>query len=174
MVIDVDGAMGHNSIYFSNLDGTSRSHTAQIDATYPFIEGFSATAAFRLNDARTTYNGELRLRPLTSRYKGLLTLSYKTPMDIWHFDVTGQLNGRGELYDRSEYPTYFNLQAQITREFRLFDLYIGGENLTNYKMKDPIIGASNPWNPGFDATQVWGPTDGAMAYIGIRFKLEKF
>lgn len=41
-------------------------------------------------------------------------------------------------------------------------------------MKDPIIGASNPWNPGFDATQVWGPTDGAMAYIGIRFKLEKF
>ena len=174
MVIDVDGAMGPNSIYFSNLDGTSRSHTAQIDATYPFIEGFSATAAFRLNDARTTYNGELRLRPLTSRYKGLLTLSYKTPMDIWHFDVTGQLNGRGELYDRSEYPTYFNLQAQITREFRLFDLYIGGENLTNYKMKDPIIGASNPWNPGFDATQVWGPTDGAMAYIGIRFKLEKF
>ena len=95
-------------------------------------------------------------------------------MDIWHFDVTGQLNGRGELYDRSEYPTYFNLQAQITREFRLFDLYIGGENLTNYKMKDPIIGASNPWNPGFDATQVWGPTDGVMAYIGIRFKLEKF
>lgn len=174
MVIDVDGAMGPNSIYFSNLDGTSRSHTAQIDATYPFFEGFSATAAFRLNDARTTYNGELRLRPLTSRYKGLLTLSYKTPMDIWHFDVTGQLNGRGELYDRSEYPTYFNLQAQITREFRLFDLYIGGENLTNYKMKDPIIGASNPWNPGFDATQVWGPTDGAMAYIGIRFKLEKF
>lgn len=75
MVIDVDGAMGPNSIYFSNLDGTSRSHTAQIDATYPFIEGFSATAAFRLNDARTTYNGELRLRPLTSRYKGLLTLS---------------------------------------------------------------------------------------------------
>lgn len=173
MVIDVDGAKGANTVYFSNLDGTSRSHTIQVDATYPFFEGFSATAAFRVNDARTTYNGKLQLRPLTSRYKGLLTLSYKTPMDIWHFDVTGQLNGRGELYDHTSYPTYFNLQAQVTREFRLFSLYIGGENLTNYKMKDPIIGAANPWSSNFDATQVWGPTDGAMIYIGFRFKLEK-
>lgn len=173
MVINVDGASGINTVRFENLNGQSYSHTAQMDATYPFFEGFTATAAFRYNDARTTYDGILRLRPLTSRYKGLLTLSYRTPTELWQFDVTGHLNGKGKRYNQEDYPTYFQLQAQVTREFRRFSLYVGGENLTNYRMDTPVIAAANPWSPAFDATQVWGPTSGAMAYIGIRFKLEK-
>ena len=81
--------------------------------------------------------------------------------------------GRRELYDQSRYPAYFQLQAQVTREFRNFSLYLGGENLTNYKMDSPIQSAHHPWSAAFDATQVWGPVTGAMAYVGIRFKLEK-
>lgn len=172
MVVNIDGAAGLHTVHFENLRGSSYSHTIQLDATYPFFEGFSATAAFRYNDARTTYDGTLRRRPLTSRYKGLLTLSYKTPLELWHFDVTGHLNGSGDLYDHSPYPTFFQLQAQITREFRLFSVYLGGENLTGYKISNPIINAANPWSPAFDATQIYGPTEGTMAYIGIRFKLE--
>lgn len=175
MVMSVDGIAGPYTVSFGNLSGKSYSHTLQIDATYPFFEGFTATGAFRYTDARTTYDdGTLRHRPLTSRYKGLLTLSYKTPMEIWHFDLTGQINGHGELYDRSSFPTYFQLQAQVTREFRYFSIYIGGENLTNYRQPYPIISAANPWSQSFDATQTWGPLDGAMAYIGIRIKFEKF
>ena len=145
----------------------------KIDATYPFFSGFTATGAFRLNDVKCTYDGVLRQKYLTSRYKGLLTLSYKTPMELWQFDVTGQLNGGGVLYDRSKYPAYFQLQAQITREFRHFSIYLGGENLTNYKISDPIKHAHNPWSTAFDATQIWGSVTGAMAYIGIRIKIEK-
>lgn len=173
LIVNVDGLKGANSVSFENLAGKSYSHTVQVDATYPLFEGMSATAAFRYNDSRSTYDGVLRRRPLTSRYKGLLTLSYKTPMDIWQFDVTGQMNGKGEMYDGAPYPTYFGLQAQITREFRLFSVYLGGENLTNYRMKNPVINASNPWSSSFDATQIWGPMDGAMAYIGVRFKFER-
>lgn len=173
MVVNVDGAKGAHTVSFENLNGKSFSHTLQVDATYPFFEGFSATAAFRYNDARTTYDGLLRRRPLTSRYKGLLTLSYKTPTELWQFDWTGHLNGGGDLYDHTRYPAFFQMQAQLTREFRLFSVYVGGENLTNYKVKNQIAHASDPWSPAFDATQVWGPIDGAMAYIGIRFKLEK-
>jgi len=173
MVINVDGAKGANTLSFENLDGQSFSHTFQVDATYPFFSGFTATGAFRLNDVKCTYDGVLRRKPLTSNYKGLLTLSYKTPLELWQFDVTGQLNGGGELYDRTRYPAYFQLQAQVTREFHYFSLYLGGENLTNYRIPSPILNAHNPWSPSFDATQVWGPITGAMAYIGIRFKLEK-
>ncbi|MGM9796114.1 MAG: TonB-dependent receptor plug domain-containing protein [Parabacteroides sp.] len=173
LVINVDGSKGAHTVSFENLEGKSYSHTLQVDATYPFFEGFTATAAYRYNDVRTTYDNVLRRRPLTSRYKGLITLSYKTPLELWQFDLTGQLNGKGELYDHTEYPTYFQLQAQVTREFRHFSIYIGGENLTNYRMKSPVIHASDPWSPAFDATQVWGPTDGAMAYIGLRFKFER-
>lgn len=173
LVVNVDGLNGEHSVSFENLKGKSFSHTMQIEATYPFFEGFSATGAFRINDVRTSYDGRLRRRPLTSRYKGLLTLSYKTPMELWQFDITGHLNGKGELYDQSVYPSFFQLQAQITREFRHFSVYAGGENLTGYKMRNPVIEASNPWSSAFDATQIWGPTEGAMAYIGIRFKFEK-
>jgi len=173
MIINPDGRKGINTFSIENLNGKCYSHTMQIDATYPFFEGFTATGAFRYTDSKTTYDGKLRMRPLTSRYKGLLTLGYKTPMELWHFDLTGSVNGSGELYDRSEYPAYFQLQAQITREFRYFSIYIGGENLTNYTISNPIREAFNPWSPSFDATQIWGPTNGAMGYVGIRFKLEK-
>ncbi|MBQ0046611.1 MAG: TonB-dependent receptor [Prevotellaceae bacterium] len=173
MVINFDGTKGAHTLSFENLDGKSYSHTLQVDATYPFFEGFTATGAFRLNDVKCTYDGVLRQKPLTSRYKGLLTLSFKTPMELWQFDVTGQMNGGGELYNREKYPSYFQLQAQVTREFRHFSIYLGGENLTNYKISNPIIEAHNPWSPAFDATQVWGPVTGAMAYVGIRIKFEK-
>ena len=168
MVVNFDGARGMGTVSFENLNGSSYSHTVQLDATYTLFEGMTATAAFRWNDVKTTYDGVLRRKPLTSRYKGLLTMSYKTPTELWQFDLTGQLNGNGEMYDGSEYPAYGQLQAQVTREFRHFSIYVGGENLTNYRMPNPVIGAHNPWSAGFDATQVWGPTDGAMAYVGIR------
>lgn len=156
-------------------DGRSYSHTLQVDASYPLFEGLTALVAYRYNDARTTYlDGKLHQRPLTSRYKGLVSLSYKTPLEFWQFDVTGQLNGPGELYDhQTRYPHYYQLQAQVTREFQHFSLYVGGENLTDYTIKDPIRNAHNPWSPLFDATQVWGPIDGVMFYAGIRFKFEK-
>lgn len=173
MVINVDGAQGEHSLSFENLQGKSYSHTLQVDATYPLFSGLSATGAFRLNDVKCTYDGIVRLKPLTSRYKGLLTLSYKTPLELWQFDVTGQLNGEGERYDHSEYPSYFMLQAQVTREFQHFSIYLGGENLTNYKMNQPIINAHHPWSAAFDATQIWGPVTGAMAYIGVRINFEK-
>ena len=173
MVMNFDGAKGAHTLSFENLNGKSYSHTFQVDATYALFSGMSATAAFRLNDVKCTYDGDLRQKPLTSRYKGLLTLSYKTPLELWQFDVTGLLNGGGELYDQSRYPAYFQLQAQVTREFHNFSLYLGGENITNYKIDNPVLHSHHPWSAAFDATQVWGPITGAMTYVGIRFKLEK-
>ncbi|MGN0231435.1 MAG: TonB-dependent receptor plug domain-containing protein [Muribaculaceae bacterium] len=173
-VLNIDGSQGGDTFSFENLSGKSYSHTCQIDATYPIFGGANATAAVRYTDARTTYDGVLRRRPLSSRYKGMLTISYATPLELWHFDVTGSINGGGELYDHSRYPSYFQLQAQVTRDFPHFSVYIGGENLTNYTIKNPIVGADNPWSSKFDATQVWGPTTGAMAYIGVRFTFEKY
>ena len=80
LIINPDGAAGSNTFAFENLSGKSYTHAAQIDATYPLFDGFIATGAFRYIDSRTTYDGTLRRRPLTSRYKALLTMGYKTPL----------------------------------------------------------------------------------------------
>ena len=86
----------HEIVAFYNLDGTdSYSHVFQVEASYPFFKGFTLTSAYRLTDAKTTYKGERMEKPLTSKYKGLLTASYQTPLGIWQFDATLQLNGGG-------------------------------------------------------------------------------
>ena len=50
-------------------------------------------------------------------------------------------------------------------------IYLGGENLTNYRQPNSIIAADRPWSERFDPTMVWGPVSGAMAYLGIRINL---
>lgn len=167
-----------------NLDGKSYSHTVQVEASYESSFGLTATAAWRLNDVKTTYQGKLLEKPLTSKYKALFTVSYSTPLDIWQFDLTLQLNGGGRMpapyrFDNGEwswdqrFPSYPMLNFQATRWFRHFSIYVGAENITNYKQKNPIIGSADPWGPDFDSTLVWGPIDGFMAYIGIRFNFGK-
>lgn len=179
-IIDYD--TDKSKIRITNLDGKSYSHTFQVDATYPIFKGMSVTAAWRYNDVKTTFNGKLREKPLTSRYKGLLTASYKTPLGLWQFDATLQLNGGGRLPDPyttsdgtsswdNRYHSFEQVSAQITRWFRNFSIYIGGENLTGFKQKNPILNADNPWSSAFEPTMVWGPVEGAMFYAGVRIKI---
>jgi len=173
VVADFDSDV--HKLHFYNLDGISYSHTFQIDATYPFFEGFSLLGAFRYNDVKYTINGALRDKPLTSRYKGLMTATYKTPLEIWQFDVTLQINGDGRMPDGfGTFDAYPVLNAQILKWFRWGNVYIGAENITNFKQKDPIIGYDDPWGENFDATMIYGPVDGIMFYAGIKWKLSKY
>jgi len=171
-VIDYDS--NPSLIRITNLNGKSYSNTVQIDATYPVVQGLELTAAWRWNDVKCTYGGELMEKPLTSRYKGLVTASYKTPLGLWQVDATLQLNGGGRmptpvngLWDE-RFQAYEQVSAQITRWFRHFSVYIGGENLTAFRQKKTIINAEDPWSATFDPTMVWGPVHGAMFYAGIR------
>lgn len=160
-------------IIIHDLQGNSYSHVFQVDAGYAPVAGLDITAAYRYNDVKCTYNGNLMTKPLTSRYKALLSVSYKLqPLELWQFDATLQLNGGGRLPNElGSYKAFEQLTAQVTRYFRYFDIYVGGENLTNHKQKNPIINAAMPWSSSFDPTLVYGPIEGAMAYMGIRIKL---
>ena len=182
VIVDMDS--NPHEVAFYNLDGRSYSHVFQVEASYPFFKGFTLTGAYRLTDAKTTYKGERMEKPLTSKYKGLLTASYQTPLGIWQFDATLQLNGGGRMptpYELGDgqlswerrYGSFEQLSLQVTRYFRRWSIYLGGENLTNFKQKNPIIDAANPWGNNFDSTMIWGPVHGAKGYIGIRFNLAR-
>lgn len=173
LVPDYDADL--QAISLHGLDGHhSYSHTAQVEATYSPVRGLTLTAAYRYNFIRQYTGGRMQEKPLQSRYKGLFTVSYKTPLELWQFDFTAQLNGGGRLPangiagESLSFPAYASLSAQITRWFRHMSIYIGGENLTNYRQPSPIIEAAHPWSSRFDATQVWGPVHGAMGYAGLR------
>lgn len=178
-VVDYESDKDLIAIY--NLIGKSYSHTFQIDASYPLLKGLEITAAYRLNDVKCTYDygKNLKEKPLTSKYKALFTASYKTPLGLWQFDATVQLNGGGrnpepyQLADGSQswsprFHSFEQVSAQITRWFRHWSIYVGGENLTGFKQKTPIYGASTPWGSDFEPTLVWGPVEGRMFYAGVR------
>ena len=174
-VIDYDS--NPKEIRIANLDGKSYSNTVQVDAIYPMVKGLELTAAWRWNDVKCTYGGELMEKPLTSRYKGLVTASYKTPLGLWQVDATLQLNGGGRmptpvdgLWDE-RFSAYEQVSAQVTRWFRHFSVYIGGENLTGFRQKQTIVNAANPWSDTFDPTMVWGPVHGAVFYAGVRINV---
>lgn len=178
-VIDYDS--DPTKINIGNLNGSSYSHTVQVDANYDITEDLNLLAAFRYNQVMCTYGEKMMEKPLQSRYKGLLTLSWKPMLALWQVDLTLQINGGGRIPDYidennmlvsgKEFPAYPQLNLQVMREFRHFSLYIGSENLTNYRQENPVINAGNPWSPTFDPTLVWGPVHGIMAYAGIRMNL---
>ena len=184
VVVDMDS--DPHAVSFYNLDGKSYSGSFQVEMSYPFFRGFTLTAAFRHTDAKTDYRSadgvRRRLkRPLVSDYKGLLTASYQTPLKKWQFDLTGQLNGGGRMPtpDASNplweptFGAYTVVNAQITKYFRRWSVYVGAENLLNYKQSNPIIDAADPRGDNFDASMVWGPIHGRKIYVGLRFNISR-
>lgn len=71
------------------------------------------------------------------------------------------------------FKPYEQLSAQVTRWFKHFSVYIGGENLTGKRQHAAIVDAANPWGTRFDPTLIWGPVSGAMGYVGIRINIGK-
>ena len=194
MVVDYE--YGMNEIYFYSLDG-NRSYTDnyQLDFSVDPIERFNITATFRYTNAKIDLMGKgLVEKPMTSRFKGVLNMQYATNLNKWIFDFTASLNGSCRVYNFMENlkdadgnliykngrtPVYPLLYAQVTRRFKGWDVYLGAENLTNFRQKDAIQGTKmadgfvNPRLPSFDASCIWGPLMGIKAHIGFRFTLWK-
>ena len=109
-------------------------------------------------------------------------MSYQTRAKKWQIDVNIQALGNQRLpyigFYPEEYqkpnnsPHYALINAQITKYFKKFDLYLGGENLGNFRQTDPIISSDDPFGEYFDSSIVWGPITGIKIFAGFRFRLE--
>ena len=203
MVVDYEHTQ--QAIYFYALNG-NRSYTDnfQLDFSVDPIERFNITATFRYTNAMIELDGKgLVEKPMTSRFKGVLNLQYATNLSKWIFDFTASLNGSCRVYNFMEYlnedgtsttnpkngvarmykngrtPVYPLLYAQVTRRFKGWDVYLGAENLTNFRQKQVLIGQQgadgliNPRMKSFDASCIWGPLMGIKAHVGFRFTLWK-
>lgn len=80
VVVDMD--TDPHAVLFYNLNGRSYSQVFQVEATYPLFPGFTFTAAYRWTDVKTNYSCRLMEKPLTGKYKGLLTASTRR---LWHY-----------------------------------------------------------------------------------------
>jgi outer membrane receptor for ferrienterochelin and colicin len=180
LIVDLDQHV--NKIVFYNLNGRSYSHSLQVDAGFEPLKEFAIKVAYKWYDVKTTYNYELLDKPYVPKHRVMLNVAYSTYMEIWKFDITGNWFGRGRIpstvlspveYQLPKYSKeYFLLQAQVTKKFRKFELYLGCENALNYTQKNPIVAAEDPFGPNFDASMIYAPIEGRIIYAGLRLEIK--
>ena len=179
----VDQEYDAQTIRVYDSDGRSFTDTYQIDFSWTPVERLDIFATFRYTDSRMTIDRPdgttVRVeRPLVSEYKTLLNIQYATKFRRWVFDATAQLNGpariptqTGDLADSRYSPRYPMFYAQVSRKVGKFDIYVGCENIADYRQEDPILNAANPYDYKFNSMNVWGPLMGRKFYAGLRFNL---
>jgi len=178
-VVDIDSDA--RQVRFYDLNGKSYSNNYQIELAYELIPRLDLSAAFRYSDVKIQYENQLLTKPLVNKYKTLLTISYVNEYRDWFFDTSFLLNGDGRIpsteqnpnqYQRDEtFPAFVNINAQVTKKIDVVDLYLGIENLTNFKQNNPIIASDDPFGEYFDASLVWGPIEGRRFYVGVRLSI---
>lgn len=185
VVVDLDRSP--QSAVFRNLAGESFSNSIQLELNVQPLERFDARLAYRFLDVRQTTGGALRQRPFVARHRALLNLAYATEVQgpddpRMAYDLTVQWFGpkRLPLTDgnpeefrlRASSPPFALVNAQVTRSFSPgLDLYLGVENLLDFRQADPILDPARPGGTYFDGSYVWGPVAGRMGYLGVRWRI---
>lgn len=172
-----------NLVRFYNLKGKSIANSFQTEFAFEPMRKLQVRLAYRYFDVRSTYGGQVLQRPFTAKHRAFANLGYE--VKNWKFDYTVSLNGKKRVpgaltlpaaYSKEPWsPAYTLMNAQISKTIgrkKNIDIYLGGENLTNYFQQDAIIAADQPFGNHFDASMVWGPVNGRMLYGGIRYTLK--
>ena len=182
-ITDID--QGDNSIHVYNLKGKSFSNSFMFELKLEPIKNLELKFAYRFEDVQSDMHGVLLPKFMLQRHKGIWTSTYKITDKGWEFNLINILHGKHrlelkEVHDPntnlSEYiqtysPVYHQMNIQVKKFIKSWECYIGLDNLTNFKQKMPILYANEPFGSQFDATQVWGPINGIIAYFGCIFKL---
>ena len=181
IVVDYDA--NPQKVLFYNLAGKSYATSFQSQVDITLLPWLDVRLAYRFNDVKTTYQLDLLQRPFVSKHKAFANFAVETASSGWKLDATVQWQGQKRIPDLSgnpaavfaidESPDFFIVNAQVSKSIgKKLELYLGVENLLNYKQDYPIISADDPFSEWFDGSMVWGPVFGGMAYTGLRFKID--
>ncbi len=177
LVVDLETP---GELYFYNLQGRSFSEAVQLEWLVEPIKRFRAKLAAKYYEVRTNYRGQMKARPLIPKFRGLANFEYELVKDKWMWDATLNYIGVSRLpstasnlaeNQRSDHSLdYVLLSSQLRRNGKNIDVYVGAENLLNYKQKNAIVSADQAFSPEFDASMVWAPVNGRVLYLGLDIK----
>ena len=174
-------------VAFYDLEGSAYANSFQAEFNLEIIKHLDLRTAYKFYDISTDYTSGKMQQPLQAEHRFFANLGFQTHIldkgQQWKFDVTYNWNGEQKLpftgtnpveYRlRENSPSYSLVNAQITRTFSsTFEIYVGGENMGNYKQANPILGSDAPFGTYFDSSIVYAPVFGQMYYAGLRFKIK--
>ena len=173
-------------IAFYNLEGKSYASSFQVEVNHELLKNLEVRTAYKYYDVRTDYKSGSLQKPIQAQHRYFVNLGYQTPAkendSQWKFDYTLHALGKQRIPSTASYPAQYQLpdyaepyslmNAQITKVFNnSFEVYLGGENLTNYTQNNAVLGADNPFGANFDTSLVYAPIMGRMFFAGFRFKI---
>ncbi|MCC6601166.1 MAG: TonB-dependent receptor [Crocinitomicaceae bacterium] len=174
-------------ISFYNLRGKSYSNNIQLEAQVSPVKRLELRFAYRWLDTKTDYSSQRLMRPLVAANRFFFNAAFSTRESDkgskWMFDVTAKWLGRQRLPFTGSNPesyrlpgwsnSYWLFNAQVSRHFNSrVEVYVGGENLSGFIQRNPIISPNDPSGQYFDASMIWGPVFGQMGYVGLRWRIE--
>ncbi len=166
------------AISFYNLEGESVANSFQAELNQHLFYGIGLRLAYKYFDVFTDYRSGRNSKPLQPKHRWFANLSFETSKKDnsaqWKFDATLNHIGKQRLPGSATLTQPFStLSGQITKVFsKQFEVYAGGENLTNVSQANPILGSDNPFGPNFDSTLIYAPVFGANYYFGLRYKID--
>jgi len=185
IVVDVDASP--QTVRFYNLDGQSFANSLQIDFNYEPFERFFWRVSYKYFDVKQTNSLGLVQRVLQPKNRWFTNIEYqlntKNEDRFWKFDATFNWLSSQRMPDTRSNPITFQsvenapsfatLNFQVTKVLsNKFEIYLGGENIGNYKQANAIIGSTEPFGQYFDSSMIYGPVFGAMYYAGLRWKFD--
>jgi outer membrane receptor for ferrienterochelin and colicins len=184
VVVDVFGSP--QAVNFYNLKGKSFANSLQVELNYEITHHFNIRTAYKYYDIQTDYAAGTFDRPLQAKHRFFTNLAYETHVKEggrqWKFDFTYNWMGKQRLPNTAgnpvaermgDYsPSFSLMNAQVTHSFSsVFEVYVGAENLGNYRQDKAILGNTDPFGPYFDSSIIYAPIFGQMYYTGLRFKI---
>jgi outer membrane receptor for ferrienterochelin and colicins len=175
LVVNRDGSF----IQFSNQLESSFSNSFQVEASVKPSKTVELRFAYKYLDVRANLMDGITQQVMIPKHRGFFNLGYISRNKRWEYDLTvtmmgvSRLPGIGPAGETLYSKPYAIANSQITHVIKKWDIYLGVENLTNYRQENAIIDAANPFGSNFDATQIWGPVMGINIYAGVRYAIKR-
>ncbi|MDB9881952.1 TonB-dependent receptor [Bacteroidia bacterium] len=186
---------------FYNMKNGTRANSFQAQLDLQPARRTEVRIAYRMFDVQSKYyidggpnsaaavNTKTLAKPFISKHRAFINVTQRTRND-WQFSSTATWYGPQRIAGSTDTvysngvslaytvqdnysPNFLLLNAQVSKTFKKqFEVYLGAENILNYRQDNPIQEAANPFDQKFDAGLVWGPIFGRMFYGGFRWRFK--
>jgi outer membrane receptor for ferrienterochelin and colicin len=164
-------------------ENASFSNTFQAELTYKILKTVEMKLAYKYLDVQSNFNGNFIRDPYIANNRFLTTFSYESFNRKWRANLGINYVGTKRLPQTHPHfgmenlplksPSYTIINSQVTRIFKKWEVYVGAENLFDFKQMTHLLGSDDPYGPYFDAAYIWGPMDGRRVYAGFRYKISR-
>ncbi|GAB4251795.1 MAG: hypothetical protein Kow0079_06050 [Vicingaceae bacterium] len=152
---------------FTNANGPVESKGLETNIKFT-LSDFKLFLQYSYTDVKLKYNNINKQKPLTPRHNAGAVLMFEQE-NKWRIGYELYYIGQQFRSDYSKTHDYWMMGFMVLREFKHISVFVNFENFTDTRQSRYQSMITPPHsNPTF--TEIWAPTDGFVANIGLKIK----